>query len=196
MPLSQYSLPSMMITVCPLTMRTWLSSHSASAGVAEVTRSPLAAVELVLAAGGDELDLDVVAVAAVDDVGAAAAEEHVVAGAAQQHVVAVAADEDVVALAAVGGELDRPCLQAGGLDHVVAAEGVDRQPVVGGLGAGHVHLGGQPEDRRAGGVAGHQDDVVTVGGVDDDVVGLAIAPATSSPPGRRRPGSRRCRTGR
>ncbi len=50
--------------------------------------------------------------------------------------------------------------------------------VVGGLGAGHVHLGGQPEDRRAGGVAGHEDDVVTVGGVDDDRVRLAITAAT------------------
>ena len=150
---------------------------------------------LILSGWGDELDLDVVAVAAVDDVGAAATEEHVVAGAAHEHVVAVAADEDVVALAAVGGELDRPCRQAGGLDDVVAGEGVDREPVVGGLGAGHVDLGGQPENRRAGGVAGNQDDVVTVGGIDDDGVGLSVAPATCRR-GWRRPDSRRCRSGR
>ena len=69
-----------------------------------------------------------------------AADQHVVAVAAEQHVVAVAADQDVVAVAAVGRELDRAGRQAGGLDHVVAGQGVDRQPVVGRLGAGDVHL--------------------------------------------------------
>ena len=84
--------------------------------------------------------------AAVEDVDAGAADQHVVAVAAEQHVVAVAADQDVVAVAAVGGELDRAGRQARGLDHVVAGQGVDRQPVVGGLGAGDVDLGGQAED--------------------------------------------------
>ena len=75
------------------------------------------------------------------DVVAGPADEHVVAGAAEQGVVAVAADEDVVAVAAVGGEQDRRGRQAGGVDHVVAGERVDRQPVVGGLGAGDVRPG-------------------------------------------------------
>ena len=89
MPRQPVLLPADVITVCPLTMRTWLSSHSASAGVADGHPVAAGGGELDLTAGGGELDLDVVAVAAVDDVGAAATEEHVVAGAAQQHVVAV-----------------------------------------------------------------------------------------------------------
>ena len=59
-----------------------------------------------------------------------AADQHVVAGAAEQHVVAGAADQDVVAVAAVQRERDRAGGDAGGVDHVVAGEGVDRQPVV------------------------------------------------------------------
>ena len=149
-PASRWSFPPIVITVAPLTMRMWFSTHCASAAVAEETRSPSAAASWSWPCAGDELDLDVVAVAAVEDVVAAAAEQHVVAGAAEQHVVAGAADEDVVAVAAVGGELDAAGRQARGLDHVVAGQRVDRQPVVGGLGAGDVDLGGQAEDGRAG----------------------------------------------
>ena len=87
-------------------------------------------------------------------------------------VVAVAADQHVVAVAAVGRELDRAGRQARGFDHVVAGQGVDRQPVVGGLGAGDVDLGGQAEHGDAARVAGDGIDVVAVGAVDDDGVGL------------------------
>ena len=86
-----------------------------------------------------------------------AADQDVVAGAAEQRVVAGAADQDVVAVAAVGRELDRAGGQARGLDHVVAGQGVDDQPVVGGLGAGDVHLGGQAEDGDAARIAGDGD---------------------------------------
>jgi len=53
---------------------------------------------------GDQLDLDVVAVAAVEHVDARPAEQHVIAGTAEQHVVAVAADQHIVAVAAVRRE--------------------------------------------------------------------------------------------
>ncbi len=97
-----------------------------------------------------------------------------------------AADQDVVAVAAVGGELDRAGRQARGLDHVVAGQGVDDQPVVGRLGAGDVHLGGQAEHRDAARVAGDADDVVAVGAVDDDGVGRAVAGAAAGVPARLR----------
>ncbi len=108
-----------------------------------------------------------------------AADQDVVAGAADQGVVARAADQDVVAVAAVGRERDRAGRQARGVHHVVAGQGVDRQPVVGGLGARDVHLGGQAEHGDAARVAGDGDHVVAVGAVDDDGVGLAVARAAA-----------------
>ena len=101
----------------------------------------------------DALDLDVVAVAAVEDIRAQPAEEHVVAGAAEEDVVAVAADQHIVALAAVGGEQDHAGREAGSVDDVVAGQGVDGQPVVGGFGPGDVDLGGEADDGHAAGVA-------------------------------------------
>ena len=52
-----------------------------------------------------------------------------------------------------------------------------RQPVVGRLGAGDVHLRGQAEHGDAAGVADDQDHVVAVGAVDDDGVGCRVAGA-------------------
>ena len=91
----------------------------------------------------------------------------------------VAADQDVVAVAAVLRELDRAGRQARGFHDVVAGQGVDRQPVVGRLGAGDVHLGGQAEDGDAARIAGDHDRVGVVGAVDDDGVGLAVARAAA-----------------
>ena len=54
-----------------------------------------------------ELDLDVVADAAVDHVDAATADQDIIACTAEQHVVAFAADQHVIVVAAIGGELDR-----------------------------------------------------------------------------------------
>ena len=120
----------------------------------------------------------VVAGAAVEDVLAAVADQDVVAAPPVERVVAGAADQDVVAVAAVGRELDRRP-QARRVHHVVAAQGVDDQPVVGGLGAGDVDLGGQTDDGDAARVAGDRDHVVAGGAVDDDGVGLAVADAAA-----------------
>ena len=150
----RYCLPARSITVAPPTMRTWLITHSASAGVAEVTRSPLA-TSWVGPAGASWISMSSPGPPSRTSVPPPPM-QHVVAGAAEEGVVAGAADEDVVAVAAVGGELDRAGLQARGLDHVVAGQRVDGQPVVGGLGAGDVHPCRQAEDRRAAGVAGHE----------------------------------------
>ena len=68
--------------------------------------------------------------------------------AAVEGVVACATDEDVVAVAAVGRELDRAGRQARSVHDVVAAQGIDRQPVVRGLGALDVHLGGEADHGR------------------------------------------------
>src|SRR5262249_38788848 len=89
------------------------------------------------------LDQDVVAGPALGDVLAGAADQDVVPRAAGQRVVAAAADEDVIAVAAVGREGDRGGGEAGGVHRVVAAQGIDRQPVVGSLGARDVHPGGE-----------------------------------------------------
>ena len=113
-------MPSTLSTVLPLTVRAWDFSQLAPTAVAEVTRL-----------GGDALDDDVVAEPAVEDVDAGPAEEHVVARAAEEGVVAVTAEEHVVAVAAVSREQRRVGGEAGGVDHVVAGQGVDRQPVAG-----------------------------------------------------------------
>src|SRR5262249_18724001 len=97
-------------------------------------------------------------------------------------VVAIAADEDVVADIAVRGELDCRSGQAGGLHHVVTSQGVDRQPVVGRLGAGDVHLGSQPQDGNPVLVPGDLNHVVAVGPLDDDRIGCVVAdPAARGP---------------
>lgn len=83
--------------------------------------------------GRQAVDLDVVAVPAVEDVGAGPAQQDVVALAAEQNVGSGAADQDVVAGAAVGGEVGRVGQQPRCLDDVLAVERVDRQTVVGGL---------------------------------------------------------------
>jgi hypothetical protein len=72
-------------------------------------------------AGG--LDLDVVAVATVEDVEAATTDEDVVTGAALEHVVTGATDEDIVAGATDFDEPNRPGLEVGRLDHVLAGLG-------------------------------------------------------------------------
>ena len=105
----------------------------------------------------------------------AAADQDVVAGAAEQRVVAGAADQDVVAVAAVGRELRCRRRRPEAVDDVVAAQGVDRHPVVGRLGAGDVDLGGEPGHRDDAVVAGDRDHVVAAGAVDDDGVRLAVA---------------------
>src|SRR5207244_10857986 len=58
---------------------------------------------------------------------------------------------------------------------VVAGQGVDRPPVVGRLGAGEVHEGGQAEDGSAARGAGDHDRVGAVRAVDDHGIGLAVA---------------------
>ena len=75
----------------------------------------------------------------------------------------LAADEHVIVVAAVGGELDRARRQARGFDHIVAGQGVDRQPVVGRFAPGDIDLSGQAEHGRAACVADGQGDVVAVG---------------------------------
>jgi hypothetical protein len=76
---------------------------------------------------------DVVVVAGVPDerVVAGAHEGGVVAVAAVDQVVALGADDEVAAEAAVHRELDAVGLEAGRVDDVVAAQAVERQPVVG-----------------------------------------------------------------
>ena len=93
------------ITVLPLTMWTWVASQPLP------TRGCRGH-----GVGGEGVDDDVVAGAAVDDVVPRSADQDVVAGTAVQHVVAGAADEDVVAVAAVQRELDRVGRHAGGVD--------------------------------------------------------------------------------
>ena len=86
-------------------------------------------------------------------------------------------------VAAVGDQADSGGRQAGGLDHVVAGQGVDRQPVVRRFVAGDVDLRGQSEDRYAAGVAGDEGDVIAIGAGDDHRVGLSVAARRRRPPG-------------
>src|SRR5262249_41611925 len=64
--------------------------------------------------------------------------------------------------------------QALGVHRVVAGQGVDREPVPGGLGAGDADLGGQAEDGNPGRVAGDHHRVISIGAVDDDGVSLTV----------------------
>jgi hypothetical protein len=77
-----------------------------------------------------------------------------------------------------GSELDRSGREGGSVDHVVAGEQVDREPVVGALCADDVRLRGQTGDGDACGIPGHHGDVVAIGALDHDVVGLGVAAAT------------------
>src|SRR5262245_59522005 len=129
------------------------------------------------------LDQDVVTGPAVEDVLPRPADQHVVAGAADQGVVPRAADQFVVAVTAVHRELDRVGRQAGSSHHVITGQGFDGDLIIGGLGTGDVHLGGQALDGNAALVAADHDHVVAAGAVDDDGVRGAVAGA--APGGRR-----------
>ena len=72
-----------------------------------------------------------------------------------------------------------PADKTRGVHHVIAAQGIDRQPVVGGLGACDIHLGGEAEHGDAARIAGDGDHIIPVGAVDDDGVGLAVARAAA-----------------
>ena len=123
---------------------------------------------------------DVVVVARVpdEDVVAGAHQGEVVAVAAVDEVVAFRADQDVVAEPAVHGQLDAVGLEAGGVDHVVAAEAVDDEPVVGLLLVEDADLRpASPKTPIAAGIAGDADDVGAVGPVDRHRVGRAVAAA-------------------
>ena len=56
--------------------------------------------------GNETLELDIVAIAAVEDVVAATPDQYVVAGAAEEDVIALAANQYVVAVAAVERQAD------------------------------------------------------------------------------------------
>ena len=103
-------------------------------------------------------------------------------------VVALAADEEVGAEAAVHRQLDAVGLEAAGVDHVVAALAVERQPVVG-------LLLEEDVDRRAGGrdtltppaSPATPIDVGALRAVDGHRVGRSVAAAVRRRAGRRRP---------
>ena len=124
----------------------------------------------------DELDLDVVTVPAVDDVDAEPAEQDVVTGPPSRTSfpslpTSTSLPSPPLAVNWIAGRQGR------GLHHVVAGERVDREAVGGALGTGDVHLGGEAERRDAGRIAGHDDDVVAVGALHDDVVDRSVAGA-------------------
>ena len=121
----------------------------------------------------------VVVVARVPDEGvvAVAHERVVVAVAAVDQVVALAAEERVDTEAAVHRELDAVGLQRRGVDGVVAARAVERQPVVGLLLEEDVDRGVQPEDVDPAGVAGGAEHVGALRAVDRDGVGRSVAAA-------------------
>ena len=116
----------------------------------------------------------VVVVARVPDEGvvSSAHERGVVAVAAVDEVVAAAADENIDAEAAVHRHPEAAGLEPRRVDHVVAAEAVERQAVEpAGVGAGDAHLRRQPRDsRQARGVGGGGDRVGAVGAVRGHVV--------------------------
>ena len=147
----------------------------------------------VLGDVGAEEEHRVGAVLALDRVVAVARVplEDVVAGADEGHVVAVVADDEVVAVAAeehVGAlrlprsvSLPAPpstvslTMPAGSVDAVTPSlppRALTTSAVVGPLGVGDVHQGRQPDHGDRGARAEDVDDVVAVGAVDDDGVGL------------------------
>ena len=139
------------------------------------------AVEEHRVVAGLALD-DVAAVAGVPDEGvvAGAHEGHVVAASADDQVVALAADEDVVAVAAVQRQRDRARVEPGGVDRVVAAQGVDREAVVR---AFRMPVMCTVADRPATTAVLPAPEIVMESvasrAVDDDGVGLAVAGAAA-----------------
>src|SRR3954447_17356022 len=111
----------------------------------------------------------------VERVQARAAEQDVVAGLAEQDVGPGAADEEVVAAAAVAGQRERAGQETAAVEDVVARQSVDVKGIVGGFGVLDVHPGGDADHRDAIDVTDHSGDVVAVGPLDGDRVGLAIA---------------------
>src|SRR5262245_27515059 len=95
------------------------------------------------------LAYDVVAGPAVEGVLPRPADQEVVPAAAEEDVVPLAPDQPVVAVAAVLRQPDRVGREARGVHRVVAAQRVDREPVVRRLCAGDVYPGAQPEDGNA-----------------------------------------------
>ena len=128
---------------------------------------------------------DVVAGAEEGHVVAVVAEDEVVAVAAEEHVGALAAEDRVVAGAAVERQLDDAGRQRGGGDAVVAARALMTSESFAPSELVMFTSAGRPstDDRGAG--AEDVDDVVAVGAVDDDGVGLP----------RRRRCRRSCRRG-
>ncbi len=137
------------------------------------------AFDRVVAVAGVPLE-DVISGAHEGDVVAVVAENEVVAVAADERVGALAAEDGVVAGAAVERELHDACRQGRGRDPVVAAKALDDEAIVGALGTGDIHLGRKTEHGNAGAGAEDVDDVVTVGAVDTDSVGRAIACRTAN----------------
>ena len=109
------------------------------------------------------------------DVVAAAADHGVVAVAAQQMVGALAAGDGVVAGSAVDCETDEAGRQAGRVDRVVAAAGVDREAVA--IGMVNVDLGGKPEHRHFGARSDDGDLVGLAGAVHRHLIDLAVSHA-------------------
>ena len=93
-----------------------------------------------------------------------------------------------LAEAAVHRQLDAVGLERRRVDDVVAAQGVERQPVVGLLLEEDVDRGLKPEHVDAAGVARGAERVGAVGAVDGDRVGRAVAAAVRARAGRGRPG--------
>ena len=106
---------------------------------------------------------------------AATAGHDVIAVAADQHVVALAAGDGVVAGTAVNGEAYDTGRKAGGIDDVVAAEGLDGELVV------DAFCAGKRDRRRQAGYTDrtsrsiHLNIVVAGGTIDGHAIGLAVA---------------------
>src|SRR5262249_59742460 len=104
---------------------------------------------------------------------------HVISGPTVDNVVAFAANNRVVAGAAVDREIDLAGIEPRRVDRVVTGKTVDRKRVVGGFGAGDLHLRRQAVDDDRITTAGDFDLIVAGGPVDDHGVGLAITLAAS-----------------
>src|SRR5262249_24835689 len=120
----------------------------------------------------------------VEDVLPRPADQDVVPVAAEEGVAAGTADQNIIAVPAVRVQRDRGGGQPRRLHHVVAGPGVDDQKVIGRLAARDVYLGSQTNDGHTARVAGDGNDVVTVGAVDDDGVGLVVAGAAAGSGGQ------------
>jgi hypothetical protein len=101
-------------------------------------------------------------------------EGEVIAGAAVDQVVASAADEEVVAGAAIQGQCDLAGGERTGVDHVGAAEAIDRK-LIGRIGAQQVHFRVQAVNHDPARIGGDRDRVGPVGAVDGHAVDLSVA---------------------